>query len=88
MGGERVDVHLADPADLARAVSALRPIAQGEPIVDLTTAVVGVPAPAGASAVIAEVVRALDRHRIAMSDISTHRPTLDDVFLAVTGRTA
>jgi ABC-2 type transport system ATP-binding protein len=85
MGGERVDVHLADPADLDRAVLALRPVAQGEPIVDVATAVVGVPAAAGASAVIAEVVRALDRHHIAMSDISTHRPTLDDVFLSVTG---
>jgi ABC-2 type transport system ATP-binding protein len=85
MGGERIDVHLADPADLDRAVLALRPVAQGEPIVDVATAVVGVPAAGGASAVIAEVVRALDRHHIAMSDISTHRPTLDDVFLAVTG---
>ncbi len=44
MGGERVDVHLADPADLDRAVLALRPVAQGEPIVDVATAVVGVPA--------------------------------------------
>jgi ABC-2 type transport system ATP-binding protein len=87
MGGERVDVHLANPADLDRAVLALRPVAQGEPIVDVATAVVGVPAAAGASAVIAEVVRALDRHQIAMSDISTHRPTLDDVFLSVTGHT-
>jgi len=87
MGGERVDVHLADPADLDRAVTALRPIAAGEPVVDAAAAVVGVPAPAGASAVIAEVVRALDRHHVAMSDISTHRPTLDDVFLAVTGHT-
>jgi ABC-2 type transport system ATP-binding protein len=87
IGGERVDVHLADPADMDRAVAALRPIAHGEPIVDPAAAVLGVPAAAGASTVIAEVVRALDRHRIAMSDISTHRPTLDDVFLAVTGHT-
>jgi ABC-2 type transport system ATP-binding protein len=87
MGGERVDVHLADPADTDRAVAALRPIAQGEPVVDAATAVIGVPAAAGASAVIAEVVRALDRHQIALTDISTHRPTLDDVFLAVTGHT-
>jgi ABC-2 type transport system ATP-binding protein len=85
IGGERVDVHLANPADLDRAVLALRPVAQGEPMVDMASAVVGVPAVAGASAVIAEVVRALDREHIAMSDISTHRPTLDDVFLSVTG---
>jgi hypothetical protein len=30
------------------------------------------------------VVRTLDRHHIQMLDITTHRPTLDDVFLTVT----
>jgi ABC-2 type transport system ATP-binding protein len=52
------------------------------------------PAPPGAAAVrlrggtegLAGVVRALDAEDVAMSDFQLHAPTLDDVFLAKTGR--
>jgi ABC-2 type transport system ATP-binding protein len=86
VGGDRIDVHLAEPGDVDRAVAALRAVADGEPVV--TEAVVGVPAGGQGSRVIAEVVRTLDRHGIEMLDISTHRPTLDDVFLSITGHGA
>ncbi|MGQ0623067.1 MAG: ATP-binding cassette domain-containing protein [Sporichthyaceae bacterium] len=86
VGGDRVDVHLADPTQLAEAVAALRATAHGEPVVDEVNAVIGVPAAGNASAAIAEVVRVLDRCQIAMSEIHPHRPNLDDVFLAVTSR--
>ncbi len=86
VGGDRIDVALADPADTDRAVAVLRDLADGDPIVH--DAVVGVPAGGAGSRMIAEVVRTLDRHGIAMLDISTHRPTLDDVFLSVTGQGA
>ncbi|MGQ0843658.1 MAG: ATP-binding cassette domain-containing protein [Sporichthyaceae bacterium] len=85
VGGDRIDVHLVDPADTERAVAALRALAHGEPVV--VDSIVGVPAGGAGSRVIAEVVRALDRAGIEMLDIGTHRPTLDDVFLAVTGET-
>jgi ABC-2 type transport system ATP-binding protein len=84
VGGDRVDVRLVAAADCARAAAALREVALGEPVVRAAEAVVGVPAAGDASSVIAEVVRTLDRYRIPMVDISTHRPTLDDVFLTVT----
>ncbi len=85
LGGDRVDVTLTDPAHLGVAVQALRAIAHGEPLVDVKSAVVGVPSLGDASTAIAEVVRVLDRHHVAMLDIHVHRPTLDDVFLSVTG---
>jgi ABC-2 type transport system ATP-binding protein len=52
-----------------------------------------VPAPPGAAAVrlepghdLAAVVRALDADGIAVQDLQLHQPSLDDVFLAKTGR--
>jgi len=84
VGGDRVDVRLLDAADAQRAAAALREVAHGEPVVR-REGIVGVPAAGEASAMIAEVVRALDRHRIGMQDIRSHQPTLDDVFLTVTG---
>jgi ABC-2 type transport system ATP-binding protein len=86
LGGDRVDIRLTDVTQMDAAVAALREIASGEPVVDEANATVGVPAAGDASAAIAGVVRVLDRHHIAMHDISVHRPTLDDVFLAVTKR--
>ena len=86
VGGDRVDVRLTDITQMDAAVAALREVASGEPVVDAVSGVVGVPAVADASAAIAGVVRVLDRHSIAMLDISVHRPTLDDVFVAVTKR--
>jgi ABC-2 type transport system ATP-binding protein len=84
VGGDRVDVRIADPAHLSTAVDVLRGLAHGEPTVDAASNLVGVPASEGPSA-IAEVVRALDRAGVGMLDISIHQPTLDDVFLALTG---
>ena len=86
LGGDRVDVRLTDVTQMDAAVAALREVASGEPVVDAVHGVVGVPSAGDASAAIAGVVRALDRQSIAMLDISVHRPTLDDVFLAVTQR--
>ena len=41
----------------------------------------------GPSALV-EAVRHLDRARVKIDDLSVHRPSLDDVFFALTGRTA
>jgi len=40
------------------------------------------------SGVIAEAVRRLDDADVGIDDISLHRPTLDDVFIALTGHAA
>ena len=40
----------------------------------------------GGAAVLAEAVRHLDAAGIPIADLAMHRPTLDDVFLALTGR--
>ena len=84
-GGERVEVVLADAAQTEAAVRALGGVAVGEVQVDdrtLTAAVTG-----GADALM-RALGELQRERVAVLDVGLRRPTLDDVFLTLTGRAA
>jgi ABC-2 type transport system ATP-binding protein len=83
VGGEKLEVRLEDPADTDRALSALAEMADEPPEVDDGTVRVKVRQRTGA---IAEAVRRLDG--VGIDDIALRRPTLDDVFLALTGHTA
>jgi ABC-2 type transport system ATP-binding protein len=85
VGGERLDVRLEDPLDADRAVAALAEIADGRPTAD--GAVVHAPI-LRRSGVIAQAVRQLDDAGVGIDDISIRRPTLDDVFIALTGHRA
>ena len=85
VGGERLDVRLEDPADADRAVGALADLGDGRPTCD--EVVVHVPI-RRRSGVIAEAVRRLDDADVGIDDISIRRPTLDDVFIALTGHAA
>jgi ABC-2 type transport system ATP-binding protein len=85
VGGERLEVHLEDPADVERAIGALSVMCEEPPV--LEDGVVRVPV-RRRSGVIAEAVRRLDSADVAVDDIGVRRPTLDDVFLALTGHTA
>ena len=87
VGGDRIDVVVHDSADLARAVTALRTAGVGEPTVDPHTRRVSVAASGGARQLL-DVVRDLDEQAVAIDDIALHRPTLDDVFLTLTGHAA
>jgi ABC-2 type transport system ATP-binding protein len=85
VGGERLDVRLEDPADADRAISALAGIGDGRPTCE--DVVVHVPI-RRRSGVIAQAVRQLDDADVGIDDISVRRPTLDDVFIALTGHRA
>jgi ABC-2 type transport system ATP-binding protein len=85
IGGERLDVRLEDPADAERAIAALARMCIERP----TFADQTVSAPVRQhSGMIAEAVRRLDEVDVGIDDISLHRPTLDDVFIALTGHAA
>jgi ABC-2 type transport system ATP-binding protein len=85
IGGERLDVRLEDAADADRAVAALSEMCVERPSVADHT----VSAPVRRhSGMIAEAVRRLDDAGVGIDDISLHRPTLDDVFIALTGHGA
>ena len=68
-------------------MDALRRICQAEPLLHEVTREITVPAPDGART-LTEVVRALDAASITPDDIGLHKPSLDDVFLSLTGRPA
>jgi ABC-2 type transport system ATP-binding protein len=84
VGQPTVHVELADPADAQRAREALAGIGELEPHVESAACRVAVRTSAGAGA-IAPVVRALDVHGVTMESVEVQTPSLDDVFMAVTG---
>jgi ABC-2 type transport system ATP-binding protein len=85
VGGERVEVHLKQEREVGDAVRALEPLA----LASITTKddCVMVPVSGGGAAVV-EAVRALDQAHIEITEIGLRRPTLDDVFLSLTGHAA
>lgn len=83
LGGNVVEVHVAAD-DRADAASALAVVAGGELRTEGQALLI--PATEGASTLTA-AVRALDQAGVAPQDIGLRRPTLDDVFLALTGHT-
>ena len=85
IGGERLEVRLEDPADAERAIGALAEMCEEPPVFE--EGVVSVPVRRH-SGVIAAAVRRLDTVDVGIDDIALRRPTLDDVFLALTGHTA
>jgi ABC-2 type transport system ATP-binding protein len=87
VGGERIEVVVHDPARIAETVEMLAGDAVGPPEVDRHTRRITVPSTGGAAHLI-DVVRRLDEHGVAIDDIGLRRPTLDDVFLSLTGHVA
>jgi len=87
IGGERVELIIASSDDLARARETLTFFAVGEIVVDEQTRMLTTPV-SGGSGVLAEVLRGLDSNSIGVLDVGLRRPTLDDVFLTLTGRAA
>jgi ABC-2 type transport system ATP-binding protein len=87
VGGDRLQLRLAHPATAGRAAELVADLGSGPPQVDADDGQVTVPIADGV-AVLPEVVRRLDAAAIALSDLALRRPTLDDVFLTLTGEAA
>jgi ABC-2 type transport system ATP-binding protein len=87
VGGEMLEVAVKPPSEAVAAAGALGSLATGEAQIDATSGRVCVPVDGGSS-LLAEAVRLLDGAGIAIVDLALRRPTLDDVFLALTGHRA
>ncbi len=84
VGADMVELHTADVPTMWRAAEVLGSLGMAEPATDPTTRRCSIAAPGG-SKLLPIVVRALDEAEVPVEDITMRRPTLDEVFLALTG---
>jgi ABC-2 type transport system ATP-binding protein len=85
VGGERLEIRLDDSANAEAAARALMSMSDDPPSATGDLLTVSVRRRGGA---IVEAVRRLDDAKVGVEDIALRRPTLDDVFLALTGHAA
>ena len=84
VGGERLEVTVADAGDVDVVGKMLAEVGTEPPTADIDLLKLEVPVAAGPKALM-DVVRRLDAAGLEPADITTHRATLDDVFMALTG---
>jgi ABC-2 type transport system ATP-binding protein len=87
LGGERVEVVLGSALDLQPARSILAGLAVGEVQIDEQTRSLAAGVTGGAE-VLNQVLHRFSEANIALVDVGLRRPTLDDVFLSLTGHAA
>jgi ABC-2 type transport system ATP-binding protein len=86
LGGDVIELRVAELSKLELAALAVGPLAQGASVLDRERQRVTVPAPDGA-ATLRVALRYLEDAAITVEDIGLRRPSLDEVFLALTGHT-
>jgi ABC-2 type transport system ATP-binding protein len=85
VGGERLELTLEDPDQCRASIEVLAPMADERPTTENGIVIVPLRHRGGS---IAEAVRRLDERGVGIDDIALRRPTLDDVFLTLTGHAA
>jgi ABC transporter DrrB family efflux protein len=85
VGGQILEIELMSPAERERAREALAGIGCGEPEPGERLSQLTLPAPRDGLEMIEDAASALRKADIAVSDLGLRRPTLDDVFLQLTG---
>ena len=86
-GGERLELTVADETTLERTAALLEPLGVGKATLEPGRRSLLMPVTGGART-LTEALRVLDDAGIALDDVGLRRPTLDDVFLTLTGRPA
>jgi ABC-2 type transport system ATP-binding protein len=84
-GRNVIEVHVRDRADLAGVAAALAAVDHGEAQVEEATRRVSVAVEAGTDR-LRDALQSLDAIGADVDDISLRPPTLDEVFLALTGQ--
>ena len=87
VGGERIEVIVHDQAVVPQAREILNRGSDGQCVVDTHMRKLTVPTRSGSRGLV-QVIRDLDEADVAIDDIALRRPTLDDVFLELTGHHA
>jgi ABC-2 type transport system ATP-binding protein len=87
VGGERIELVVEAASDLARTRAVLEELTVGEVVVDEHGRRLTAPVTGGPDTLMA-ALRQLDADGVTLLDVGLRRPTLDDVFLTLTGRVA
>lgn len=87
VGGDRIELSVTSAADLETVRRTLAPLAVGDLQVDAVALQVAIPVTGGAAA-LTTALGHLAAERITVRDAALRRPTLDDVFLTLTGHEA
>ena len=88
VGGDVLEFTVPDRTRLTDAVGAIAKLAEGEPHIDDGTGVVSAGVGGNGSEALVQAVRSLDEAGVETSGLGLRRPSLDDVFLALTGHAA
>ncbi|HTZ93821.1 MAG TPA: ATP-binding cassette domain-containing protein [Streptosporangiaceae bacterium] len=88
VGGDVLEFTVPDRSRISDAVTAVASVGDGEPHADKETGVVNVGVGGRGSDALVESVRALDEAGVRTHGLALRRPSLDDVFLALTGHAA
>jgi len=84
IGGDVLELHVGDRARTDAAIEAIADLNVGEPHADATSGCITLTVTNGAQ-VLTQTIRALDAIDMPIADIALRRPSLDEVFLALTG---
>jgi ABC-2 type transport system ATP-binding protein len=88
IGGEVLEIDVEDTAKTSRAAEAVQGLGTGQPNVDVDAGRIRLPVGTEGAAVLRDATRRLDDAGIALAGFAVHRPTLDDVFMSLTGHGA
>ena len=88
IGGDVLEFAVPDRGRVGDAVAAVKPLSEGEPHIDADTGMVSVGVGGRGSDALIDAVRSLDAAGVVTHGLALRRPSLDDVFLALTGHAA
>ena len=84
VGGDVLELHMTNHDDVSQAAELIKEFGDGEPQANSSNGIVIMPTSQGPS-ILVQVVRRLDSAQLKLSDIILRRPSLDDVFMKLTG---
>jgi ABC-2 type transport system ATP-binding protein len=88
IGGEVLAVRVADRTKVGAAAGVVLGLAEGAGNIDNNTGELTFPVGSNGPAILTDAVRRLDEEKVELADIALRRPSLDDVFMSLTGHTA
>jgi ABC-2 type transport system ATP-binding protein len=88
VGGEVLGVRVADRSQVGDAAGAILGLGPGGGNVDNNTGEITLPVGSNGPLILTEAVRRLDEEKIELADIALRKPSLDDVFMSLTGHAA